>query len=224
MLELLVLFDVFACKIQYFISGSACYPDFEQKCIYLLASKTVKNRHRSSSNNYIWWIEFVWYLALSVYFIEIILSIMSIKRKLHMSENLSLEEICIPSNFQHRSGKKWLCEAFLNLKRIGPKVRMLWQKDICLLLEYFHHQKAYLFTLPQHGDLSQAVLLPFSSDSGFEITGSVFFKKQWGLDLNAYEVMLLVPFFHSIFLSLRNFLYVEGVGRYMRKEEYEVHV
>lgn len=47
----------------------------------LLASKAVKNRHHSSSNNYIWWMEFVCYLALSVYFIEIIVSIMFHKKK-----------------------------------------------------------------------------------------------------------------------------------------------
>lgn len=81
MLELLLLSDVFACEIQSFISGWACYPDFEQKYIYLLASKTVKNRHHSSSNNYVWWMEFVCYLALSVYFIEIIQSIMFYKKK-----------------------------------------------------------------------------------------------------------------------------------------------
>lgn len=47
----------------------------------LLASKAVKNRHYSSHNNYIWWMKFVWYLALSVYFIEVIVSIMFHKKK-----------------------------------------------------------------------------------------------------------------------------------------------
>lgn len=47
----------------------------------LLASRAVKNRCHSSSNNYIWWMKFVWYLALSVYFIEIIVSIMFHKKK-----------------------------------------------------------------------------------------------------------------------------------------------
>lgn len=32
----------------------------------LLASKAIKNRCQSSSNNYIWWMKFVWYLTLSV--------------------------------------------------------------------------------------------------------------------------------------------------------------
>lgn len=47
----------------------------------LLASKAVINRH-CSSNNYIWWMKFVCYLALSMYFIEIIVSIMFHKKKL----------------------------------------------------------------------------------------------------------------------------------------------
>lgn len=36
-----------------------------------------------------------------------------------MSENLAWERMCIPSNFQDWNGKKWLCEAFLHLKRIS---------------------------------------------------------------------------------------------------------
>lgn len=131
-----------------------------------------------------------------------------------MSENLALKEMCIPSNFQHRNGKKWLCEAFLNLKRIGdvhgPKMRMLWQKDICLLLEYFHHQKAYLFKLPKHGDLSQAVQLPFSNDSGFEITGSLFFKKQVRTGMKCLWSCVIGPFLSFAIFVLIQFLICWG--------------
>lgn len=98
----------------------------------------------------------------------------------------------------------------------GPKVRMLWQKDICLLLEYFHHQKAYLFKLPKHDDLSQAVRLVKVHSVmtlALKLQDLSFSKSRWGLKWNAYEVMLLVPFLHLIFLSLHNFWYVEGVGR-----------
>lgn len=141
--------------------------------------------------------EFVCYLALSMYFIEIIVSIMFHKKKVVYEWEPCLRENVHTQWISALKLKKVIVWSFASEKNLWECMFQKWEccdtkVPICLLLEYL---TIYPFKLSKHGCLLQAVCLPFSQDWVFEIRGSAFeiLSEDW----NAVAVKLSYWFLSS---------------------------
>lgn len=124
--------------------------------------------------------------------------------------------MCIPSNFQYRNGKKWLCEAFLHVKRIGEstcsKSEDAVTKGTCLLLEltYLNYQSMVFFL--------RGMWLPFSNDClwNYRICLSQRTSEDWNeiaLKLSYWSLSFIRNFYPYIILGK-----FEKVGRGMHEK------